>query len=67
MNEGLSEDPTGTLDYSMKKDLEQVIRVGTRIVYLHGQVSQYLLSAHPANTNCQFHMPSYDVLFACSI
>ena len=32
VNEGLSDNPTGTLDYRMKKDLEQLIRVGTRIV-----------------------------------
>ena len=31
VNEGLSEDPTGTLDFSMKQDLEQIIRVGVRI------------------------------------
>ncbi len=31
VNEGLSEDPTGTLDFSMKQDLEQIIRVGVRV------------------------------------
>ncbi len=31
VNEDLSEDPTGTLDFSMKQDLEQIIRVGVRI------------------------------------
>ena len=31
VNEGLSDDPTGTLDFSMKQDLEQLIRVGSRI------------------------------------
>lgn len=31
VNEGLSENPTNSLDFSMKQDLEQVVRVGMRI------------------------------------
>ena len=31
MNEGLSDMPSGALDYSMKQELEQVLRVGARV------------------------------------
>ena len=31
MNEGLSDTPSGALDYSMKQELDQVLRVGARV------------------------------------
>lgn len=31
VNEGLSDNPANTLDFSMKQELEQIVRVGARI------------------------------------